>query len=160
VAGAAALFETESHWRDLIAFSWNIKTVESRAAITDMLKGTLGSAKPSNWKLDGEATEKDGLTEAWFTFETAAARGRGHVRLKGDKAWTLLTTAQELKGFEEKKGRRRWNGAEHGIHPGRKSWLELKTEEEAALGYTKQPYVVIIGGGQGGIALGARLKRL
>lgn len=27
------------------------------------------------------------------------------------------------------------------------------------LGYSKQPYVVIIGGGQGGIALGARLRR-
>ncbi|KPV49565.1 FAD-dependent oxidoreductase, partial [Kouleothrix aurantiaca] len=37
---------------------------------------------------------------------------------------------------------------------------ERKQEEEAALGYTKQPYAVIIGGGQGGIGLGARLKRL
>jgi putative flavoprotein involved in K+ transport len=157
---AAALFETDSHWRDLVAFSWNIKTVEGRAAVEDMLKATLGSAKPSNWKIDGEANEKDGITDAWFNFETAVARGRGHVRLKGEKAWTLLTTAQELKGFEEKKGRRRWNGAEHGVHRDRKTWLELKQEDEATLGYSKQPYVVIIGGGQGGLALGARLKRL
>ena len=28
------------------------------------------------------------------------------------------------------------------------------------MGYTKQPYTVIIGGGQGGIALGARLRQL
>lgn len=159
-SGAAALFETESHWRDLVAFSWNLKTVDGRDAIAAMLKGTLEATKPSNWKLDGEATEKDGITDAWFTFETAVARGRGHVRLKGDKAWTLLTTAQELKGFEEKKGRNRWRGTEHGVHKARKNWLELKAEEEAALGYSKQPYVLIIGGGQGGIALGARLKRL
>ena len=31
---------------------------------------------------------------------------------------------------------------------------------EAELGVTTQPYVVIVGGGQGGIALGARLRRL
>jgi len=159
-AGAAALFDADSHWRDLVAFTWNIKTTEGRDAIAAMLKATLPSAKPSSWKLDGEASEKDGVVDAWFTFETAVAWGRGHVRLKGDKAWTLLTTAQELKGFEEKKGRRRWNGAEHGVHPGRKNWLEQKTEDEATLGYSKQPYVVIIGGGQGGLALGARLKRL
>jgi putative flavoprotein involved in K+ transport len=162
--GAAALFETDGFWRDLVSFSWNLKTVQGRDAVADMLKATLAATKPDHWKIDGEATEKDGVVEAWLTFETALARGRGHLRLRGDKggdkAWTLLTTAQELKGFEEKKGRRRWNGAEHGVHPGRKNWLELKTEEEAALGYTKQPYVLIIGGGQGGIALGARLKRL
>jgi putative flavoprotein involved in K+ transport len=34
-----------------------------------------------------------------------------------------------------------------------------KTAADAALGDTEQPYVVIIGGGQGGIGLGARLKR-
>ena len=27
-AGAAALFHEESFWRDLVAFTWNIKTVE------------------------------------------------------------------------------------------------------------------------------------
>ena len=43
---------------------------------------------------------------------------------------------------------------------GRKTWLELKQQEEAELGYTRQPYCVIIGGGQGGIMLGARLKML
>ncbi len=158
--GAAAMFGADSHWRDLIAFTWNIKTVEGPDAIAAMLKSTLESTKPTHWKIDGEAVEKDGITDAWFTFETATARGRGHVRLKGDKAWTLLTTAQELKGFEEKKGRARWLGTDHGVHRGRKTWLEQKTEDEATLGISQQPYVLIIGGGQGGLALGARLKRL
>ena len=43
---------------------------------------------------------------------------------------------------------------------GGRSWLERKHEEEAELGFVRQPYCVIIGGGQGGIALGARLRRL
>ena len=44
------------------------------------------------------ATEADGVTDAWFTFETKVSRGRGHLRLKGDKAWTLLTTMVGLVG--------------------------------------------------------------
>ena len=46
------------------------------------------------------------------------------------------------------------------MHPDRKTWLEQRQQEEATLGLTEQPYVVIVGGGQGGIALGARLRRL
>jgi putative flavoprotein involved in K+ transport len=120
----------------------------------------MADTAASHFQLEGEATEADGVTEAWFTFETKVSRGRGHLRLKGDKAWTLLTTMVELKGFEEKKGVNRIKGAEHGVHKGRKSWLELRQDEQARLGYDEQPYVVIIGGGQGGIMLAARLRRL
>jgi putative flavoprotein involved in K+ transport len=66
----------------------------------------------------------------------------------------------ELKGFEEKRGPSREKGVVHGADKARQTWLERKQQEEAELGYTQQPYVVIIGGGQGGIGLGARLKRL
>jgi putative flavoprotein involved in K+ transport len=125
-----------------------------------MLRSCLPGTAPSNFSLDGAATETDGVTEGWFTFETKVARGRGHLRLKDGQAWTLLTTMVELKGFEEKKGRRRIMGAEHGVHAGRKTWKEARDEELARLGYEDQPYVVIIGGGQGGIMLAARLRRL
>ena len=161
---ALPLFDAECYWRDLVAFTWNIRTQEGTAAIRDMLAARLADTAPSNFALEGEATEADGVVDAWFTFDTAVARGRGHVRLKGtaqgDKAWTLLTTMTELKGFEEKKGERRAKGAEHGAHKGRKSWLERRHDEEARLGFDEQPYVVIIGGGQGGIILAARLRRL
>ena len=92
--------------------------------------------------------------------ETGVARGRGLVRLKDGRCWTLLTTMTEHKGFEEKKGERRPAGAEHGVQRGRRSWLEKREEQAAALGYAEQPHVVIIGGGQGGIALASRLRRL
>jgi putative flavoprotein involved in K+ transport len=125
-----------------------------------MLKATLPQVKPSKWRIEGEATEDGGVVEAWFTFETAVARGRGHIRLKEGKCWTLLTTMTELKGFEEKKGAIRDKGVEHGAFTDRQTWLERRKQEEAELGITKQPYVVIVGGGQGGIGLGARLKRI
>jgi len=125
-----------------------------------MLHATLAKTAPSNWKLEEQASEADGVVEAWLTFETGVARGRGHLRLKNGKAWTLLTTMSELKGHEEKKGPNRIKGAEHGVQRNRQSWLEKRRQEEAELGYARQPYCVIIGGGQGGIGLGARLKRL
>src|SRR5207302_4649797 len=61
---------------------------------------------------------------------------------------------------EEREGRTRVAGVEQGAIMDRKSWLDRREQEEAELGVTRQPYCVIIGGGQGGIALAARLKRL
>jgi putative flavoprotein involved in K+ transport len=160
IEAAVALFNADCYWRDLVSFTWNICTQEGPRAIQEMLVARLADVRPTDFAVEGQASEADGVTDAWFTFETAVARGRGHLRLKDGKAWTLLTTMTELKGFEERKGERRNKGAEHGVHPGRKTWLELREEEKATLGYTRQPYVLIVGGGQGGIALGARLRRL
>ena len=161
VQEAASLFAEDGFWRDFVSFTWNLKTMEGRQAIADMLAATLPSARPSGWTLEGEATEAGGITDGWIRFETAVGRGEGHLRLNAeDKAWTLLTTQYELKGHEERKGSTREKGVQHGVQKHRQNWLERKQAEEAALGYTQQPYVVIIGGGQGGIGLGARLKRL
>jgi putative flavoprotein involved in K+ transport len=159
-AGAALLFAEESYWRDLVSFTWNLTTAEGRPAIQAMIEETLPHVKPRNWQLDGEATEAGGVTEAWITFETEVGRGKGHIRLVAGLCWTLLTTLVELKGYEEKRGATRDKGVEHGVVPGRASWLERKEQEEAELGFKRQPYVLIVGGGQAGIGLGARLKRL
>ena len=160
VDAAVALFDADSYWRDQVSFTWNICTQEGPDAIRAMLQARLADTRPGVFAVEGQATETGGVIDAWFTFETAVARGRGHLRLKAGKAWTLLTTMTELKGFEERKGTRRIMGAEHGVHPGRKTWLEQRQGEAATLGLTAQPYVVVVGGGQGGIALGARLRRL
>ena len=160
VDAAIALFEPECYWRDLVAFTWNIRTQEGPDAIRAMLKARLADTRPTAFAIEGEASEAGGVVETWFTFETGVGRGRGHLRLRNGKAWTLLTTLTELKGFEEHSGDRRVKGTKHGVHPLRQTWLEQRQQEAIALGYTEQPYVVIIGGGQGGIALGARLRRL
>ncbi|RFO95613.1 FAD-dependent oxidoreductase [Rhodoferax lacus] len=157
---ATALFGADCYWRDLVSFTWNICTQEGPAAVRAMLAERLEDAAPSNFALEGEASEAGGVIDAWFTFDTRVSRGRGHLRLQDGRAWTLLTTMVELKGFEEKTGTHRIKGAEHGVQKGRKNWLERRKDEEASLGYTEQPYVVIVGGGQGGIILAARLRRL
>ncbi len=162
IDGVSKLFLEDCYWRDLVTFTWNIHTMEGHGAIRAMLSSQLSAIKPSGFALDpNEAVEEaDGVISAWIRFETGLATGYGHIRLKDGKIWTLLTTMQSLKGFEEPLGKRRLKGTAHGHIKERKTWAEEREEELETLGYSKQPYVVIIGGGQGGIAMGARLRQL
>ncbi len=161
---AAGMFAATSFWRDLVAFTWNITTVEDPAGVEDLLESTVAGVDPSRFELAEPAEEADGVVTAWFTFETAVGRGRGLARLREedgqDRAWTFLTALHELKGHEEPRGTRRAMGAEHGADPDRTTWLEARRAEDEAMGTTLQPYVLVVGGGQGGIALGARLRQL
>ncbi len=158
---ALELFTDDCYWRDLLTFTWNIKTVEGKPEIRDMLEQRLADVVPADWTVDAEehAAHAKGITEGFFTFDTAVARGHGYVRLKDGLIWTLLTAMHELKGHEEPKGNARPMGARHGAEQGEPTWAEEREAEQAELGITTQPYVLIIGGGQGGIALGARLRQ-
>lgn len=128
VEAAAGLFAQDGFWRDQVAFTWNLKTVEGREGVTDLLKGCLESTDPRGFRLTEPPADNDGVTEAWLEFETSAGSARGHLRLTDAGAWTLLTALHELKPGP--------------AHDG------------------DEPYVVVVGGGQCGIALGARLRRL
>ncbi|MCW4353846.1 NAD(P)/FAD-dependent oxidoreductase [Hoyosella sp. YIM 151337] len=157
---AAGFFATDSFWRDLVAFTWNLKTVEGRAGIAELLTAQLEMTDPSGFRTTEPPTEADGVISAWISFDTATGRGSGHLRLKEEGAWTLLTALQELKGHEENRGERRPKGVVHGANKKRVTWADHRAREAQELGYTRQPYVLIIGGGQGGIALGARMRQL
>ena len=162
IDAAVAMFQTDCYWRDLVTFTWNIRTMEGPDQVRDMLSAQLDATKPTQWRIaEGEpVTEDGGITTAWISFETGVARGYGLIRLRDGLIWTLLTSMTELKGHEEPLGYERPLGAKHGAGKGRLSWAEEREKEQAELGYTTQPYTVIIGGGQGGIALGARLRQL
>lgn len=159
---AVGLFADTCYWRDLVAFTWNIKTAEGKPAVAAMLKAQLQHVKPTGWRVDEtrDVTDEGGVVTAWLHFETGVGRGYGMVRLQDGRIWTLLTSLSELKGHEEPLGDERPLGAKHGAGKHRKSWKEEREAEERTLGFETQPYVVIIGGGQGGIALGARLRQL
>ena len=136
IRAATDLFAPECYWRDLVAFTWDIRTHEGRDAIRKLLEQALARTKPTNWRLSNQPANEN---EAWFTFETAAGRAVGHLRLRDNRAYTLLTALRTLHAHPER------------ATPGTR---------DPNLGVTTQPEVVIVGGGQGGIALGARLKRL
>ena len=57
---AVAKFATDSFWRDLVAFTWNIKTVEGRDQIAGMLGDRLAATDPSSFRTREDATEDAG----------------------------------------------------------------------------------------------------
>jgi putative flavoprotein involved in K+ transport len=159
VPRALSLFVEDCYWRDFLSLTWNIKTMEGKPAIAAMLEATLDGAAPVGWTIEKTVQTKGG-TEAWFTFTTRAGKAEGIFRLEGAKCRTILTTLQSLSGFEEPIGLTRPLGTTHRASRSRQNWSEKLAAEQETLGANAQPYCLIIGGGQGGIMLGARLRQL
>src|SRR5438552_16830429 len=109
------LFHPDSHWRDVLALTWHIRTVSGLDAILRALKAHVARANPSDFRTDPHRTAPRHVTRAGtnavgaiFRFETDEDRGSGVLRLIPDasdgntpKAWTLLTALDAIKGFEE-----------------------------------------------------------
>ena len=76
---AADLFAPTSFWRDLVAFTWSLTTVENRDGVTDLLRATSESPDARDFRLtEGEEPEEaDGVVTAYFTSETRSGAGRG-----------------------------------------------------------------------------------
>lgn len=148
------LFGPSAMWRDILALTWNLVTVEGADAIADMLHVRLPGVGLRAFQTDAEA----GATEGWISFETELGAGTGYVRLAEGCCLSILTELGSLRGHEEAIGNRRVTGNEPDA-AGR-NWRDRLVGDDALLGRETQPYVVIIGGGQGGLALGARLKVL
>lgn len=158
----ANCFQEECFWRDLLTFTWNIKTLEGRAQIAEMLRTQLPQISVSALTRDSKepAVEEEGMATAWLVFETAVARGCGHIRVVDGKIFTLFTSMTELKGHEESVGSNRPIGSAHDVERNRTTWKEDLERERQELGSQTQPYALIVGGGQSGIVLGARLRML
>ena len=159
-AEVVSLFGEDCFWRDLVAFSWNLTTEEGQSAINAMLLQRLEDVAPTDFRACGDALDLDGTLEGWFSFQTRVAACRGHVRLRDGKIWTLFTAMDSLHGHEESLGERRPLGADHVIERGHLTWLEEQELVSANLGVNEQPEVVIVGAGQAGLSLGARLRSL
>jgi putative flavoprotein involved in K+ transport len=167
-----ALFLPDGWWRDLLAFTWDLRTFHGAGVVAGALAEMLDGTRPTGFLLtEGkepamvEVDENTKWVQAFFDFETALARGSGFFRLMptGDdqdpwKAWTVLTTMEALKGFEEQLGPRREKGVSHGEQRDRQSWVERR---EAEREFTdSEPQVVVVGAGQGGLTVAARLGQL
>src|SRR3569623_585862 len=69
-----------------------------------------------------------------------------------------LTALEELKGFEEQLGTTRPRGQAYSRDFRGPNWLDLRN---ASRGYAdRDPAVLVVGGGQAGLAIAARLKQL
>ena len=160
IDGVLDLFEPDGFWRDLAALTWNVYTAEGGDAIRAMLSACLEGIAPTAWNIDQLLGSNNGVHQALLSFETRTARCSAVLRLRGGRCWTLLTAVSELIGFEETTRARRTNGAPLRYEPGRPDWRTERDRRTAELGVTQQPYCVIVGAGQAGLGLGARLKQL
>ncbi len=163
------LFLADGWWRDLLTFTWDLRTIHGTDAIKSTLADTLDRTQPSNFHLtDGkppelvEADENTRWVQGFFDFETAVARGRGFFRLMPAddtwKGWTVLTAMEELKGHEEPSGPTRVKGVVHGENDRRTSWLDRR---RAKRDFTEdEPQVLVVGAGQAGLSIAARLGQL
>lgn len=166
----ADMFLADGLWRDVLAFTWNIETMSGRSAIEAMLRQTLARTQPTNFHIPPKRTPPRWVSragtesiEAIFEFETAFGPAHGIVRLMPDpqtpsrlRAWTLLTTLQELRGHEEAFKRR---AAEDSMRDfGAANWLDRRNSARAFA--DRDPTVIVVGGGQAGLSIAARLQQL
>ncbi|MEU7811990.1 NAD(P)/FAD-dependent oxidoreductase [Pseudonocardia sp. NPDC049154] len=165
----SALVEPDGYWKDIVAFTWAYRTFSGTAEIERGLKLTLDDVRPRNARIAQDRTpprlvkrSARKVIEAYFDFDTEAGRGTGFVRLPYDpdapgapKAWILLTTLQELANAPQAIGEHRPTGVEFSESFSGDNWLDQRTKRQA---YTdRDPEVLIVGGGQSGLILAARL---
>ena len=161
------LFRADSHWRDVLALTWRIHTVSGAQALVQALLDAQNA--PKGFGVDPGRTAPRHVTragtkciEALFRFETAQGQCSGVLRLLSEegaepKAWTLLTALEEIKGHEEHTGRLRPSGQGYSRDFSGPNWLDQRKAAAAYAG--REPTVLVVGGGQAGLSIGARLTQ-
>lgn len=170
-AGAAAdLFMPDGQWRDVLAFTWNIQTMGGRPAIEAALRQSIARVRATNFIIPAHRTPPRWVSragnetiEAIFQFETAVGPCHGVVRLVSDpqaparlRAWTMSTNLQEIRGHEELFRRRAPEQTTRDF--GAANWLDRLNAQRAYA--DRDPTVLVVGGGQAGLAIAARLHQL
>jgi putative flavoprotein involved in K+ transport len=168
-ARIAGLFAGECHWRDLLAFTWELHTVSGAAAIAARLQPCLAPMAPRAVRLAEGRTRprvvRRAGTEAIeviFTFETVVGPCNGVVRLvqeaDGPRAWTLMTALDEIRGHEDPANGRRWQDVDWRRNFGGENWLDRRNRARAYA--DRDPAVLVVGAAQAGLSVAARLALL
>ncbi|HET7409996.1 MAG TPA: NAD(P)/FAD-dependent oxidoreductase [Paracoccaceae bacterium] len=163
----AQLFHTECWWRDAVAFTGTLETVAGREAVAGgLVRHTAGKAA-SSFRLDPAriapaqvARAGSEAIEAFFRFEMGPGTGEGVLRLTPDGdgrylGWTLLTALDQIRGREARVGANRRRGQSYSRDFSGPNWLDKR--REAAAYAERDPAVLVVGGGQAGLAVAARL---
>lgn len=167
-ASVASLFAQDGHWRDLFAFTWDITPCQGPDAIAALMVKRQAIVKARGFaiaqgRMPPRRAQRAGVEviEGIFQFETAVSRGYGVVRLPANeptKAFQVMTSLHELKGYEEKIWDRRPTGAAYSRNFGGTNW---KDQRIASARYDdREPTVLVVGGGQAGLTVAATLGHL
>lgn len=169
-AHVTSMMHPDGYWRDLLTFGWIFKNVHGIDAIGAWLSQAVVPKAAYSFSLEGEPAlsalgDHSPTLEFFFAFETDIALGRGFIRLVEDpdksgglKAFTILTTMRELKAFPEATGRRRPREDMRATSGEVGNWLDRRTLIREFS--DSDPEVIVIGGGQSGLMLAARLGQL
>ncbi|KAH7913178.1 FAD/NAD(P)-binding domain-containing protein [Hygrophoropsis aurantiaca] len=148
-------------WRDTLALTWDFRTFRGIPAIRKFLADQLHLFTISSVTLRTNfvTLERPFSDVAWiqgfFDFETTIGLASGIFRLVplSDGTWkahAVYTNLEDLKGHPEQNGPLRDHRPNHG------KWASKRAREIEFL--DEEPKVLIVGGGQGGLAVAARLK--
>ncbi|GAA3370089.1 NAD(P)/FAD-dependent oxidoreductase [Streptomyces antimycoticus] len=162
-------FAPECYWRDLLSFTGDLRTF-SGTQVSEELTRRQPKAKATAFRLaegrtEPRVVERNGVTsvEAIFEFDVLAGSGIGVVRLvdvpgQGYRARNLFTSLDQLAGHPEHIGDNRPLGKADSTKFEGPNWLDRR---QTAIAYEdRDPQVLIVGGGQTGLALAARLGQL
>lgn len=167
--GFDELFLQDSYWRDMVALTWDTCQFWGRGAIRDEMLTRGGPAGVANLRLDPERSAPKvaeflgtPYVEVFFAFDTAVGTGKGFARLaRGDaaqaglRAHLIATMLVALDCAPEHVGRHPRLGFEP-ARPGQTwgEWVAAKAEFG-----DHDPEVLVIGGSQAGLSVGARFER-
>ena len=166
------LVHEDCHWRDLLAVTWQVKPVSGLRNILALIQSFTPDTRPYGFQITQDhaaprAVARAGVEviEAIFCFETRVGRCFGVIRLTPPtsntdqlKAWSLLTKLEEIKGFEEQLDRNRPSGESYSRDFKGPNWRDLR---DIDVRYEERsPAVVVIGAGQAGLSIAARLRQL
>jgi len=164
------LFLVDCYWRDVLAGSWDIRTIEGAEAVSSALTSDLAPTKPSDFALSPNRMPASPVSrageeaiEAIFGFSSAKGRCEGVLRLKPDadgtmKAWTLLTALDQIAGHEERLDENRPTGDSNARDFRGPNWADNRKTARAY--EDRDPEVLVVGCGQAGLAIAARLGQL
>lgn len=170
----SSVIHEDGWWRDHLALDWEFHTRRGIAGIIDLLEPRIAKVGFRNLKAyesgqfaPRKETPIEDLewVETMFSFETSVGTGKGMVRLvclpSGQwKAHMIYTALQELHAAREIAGHFRPHGGNSSLKGGAAegNWYERRERQKEFL--DDQPAVLIVGAGQAGLNLGARLQAL
>ena len=159
------LFFEDSHWRDILALTWKIQTVSGKSNVIENLLNKIMEVSAKSFQIDQRRTPPreviragENVIEVILRFKTKFGNCESVVRLcedqekKGNfKAWSILTVLSDLNSSNKKNLEQYQNILEG------PNWLDKRNEDR--LYKNREPEVIVIGSGQAGLSIAARLKQ-
>lgn len=164
------LFVKDAWMRDLLSLSWDFRCLQSRESIVSYFQSNHDAQISGIHLQDNGAFQPSfqspcpGIQwiQSMFEFESRYGRGKGTIRLVVDgedgnewKCYLMHFILKEIKGHEENIGPRR---PESYVDASDYNWQQRRERQKEFL--DEEPTVVIVGAGQSGLIIGARLQQL